>query len=141
VTDSERTLFDLSNDLPLPADIPIEVHRDRMAEKLRPLRDQLDERIRLLAPNVTRQSRVRGFKYYGTRKLCDVTVHGDHLSQFIRGLDIKDHSATAANVIASGRPDYIHAQLRSLDDFDEIVELLRQGLQTQQDEGLLAAAP
>jgi hypothetical protein len=113
--------------------VPIETHTERMSATLRPLWERLDAAILDLGPELTRSARVRGFKYYGRRKLCDVSVHGDHLSVYINGLDIKDHPASPTNAIASGRPRYIHAHLRSRADHDEIIELLRAGLATQMD--------
>jgi hypothetical protein len=39
---------------------------------------------------MTVRSRVKGFKYYCRRKLCDVLIHGDHLSVYIRNLTAAD---------------------------------------------------
>jgi hypothetical protein len=84
-----------------------------------------------LGPDVTRRSRVRSLKYYGSRTLCDLTVHGDHLSVYIRGFKIKEHPAKPSNTIVSGRPQYIHAQLRSEADYEEVLLLLKKGLSVQ----------
>lgn len=133
LTESGRTLVGLASDLPLQSEVSIEVHRDTTSETLLPLRDRLDEAILGLVRNVYQLSRVRGFKYYGTQKMCGVTIHRDHLSVFIRGLDIKEHPATDRNVISIGRPQHIHMQLKPADDFDEIIDLLREGLAIQKE--------
>jgi hypothetical protein len=133
VDEAGQSLVDIDNDLPQQEEVPIETHTERMSATLRPLWERLDAAILDLGPELTRSARVRGFKYYGRRKLCDVSVHGDHLSVYINGLDIKDHPASPTNAIASGRPRYIHAHLRSRADHDEIIELLRAGLATQMD--------
>ena len=131
VTQDGQSLVDLARDLPMYAEVPIESHFERMSETIRALWERLDIAILALGPSLTRQSRVRSLKYYGRRKLCDVTVHGNHLSVYIRGLDIREHPAAASNVIVSGRPQYIHTQLRISADHDEIMDLLAQGLEAQ----------
>ncbi|OUE31986.1 hypothetical protein BFL35_01905 [Clavibacter michiganensis] len=130
--ESGQSLVDIESDLPQQEEVPLETHTDRMSPELLPLWRHLDESILALGSDVTRKARVRGFKYYGRRKLCDVTVHGDHLSVYINGLNIEDHPVRPSNAIVSGRPKYIHAHLRSPADHDEIVGLLRKGLETQE---------
>ncbi len=132
VDESGQSLVDIESDLPQQEEVPVETHTDRMSPELLPLWRHLDEAILGLGSDVTRKARVRGFKYYGRRKLCDVTVHGDHLSVYINGLNIGDHPVRPSNTIVSGRPKYIHTHLRSPADHDEIVGLLRKGLETQE---------
>lgn len=131
VNEDGESLVDIAKNLPEHEEVPVETHTNRMSASLLPLWEHLDERILALGPEVSRRSRVRGFKYYGSRKLCDVTVHSDHLSVFVLGLDIKEYPATSSNTIVSGRPKYIHAQLRSAADHDEILDLLQKGLASQ----------
>jgi len=129
--DAGESLVEIARNLPLEEDVPVETHIQRMSEEQRLLWEQLDASILALGTDVSRRSRVRGLKYYGKRKLCDVTIHGDHLSVYIRGLNIKEYPATPTNTIVSGRPTYIHAQLKTGADHDEILGLLQRSLVTQ----------
>ena len=131
VNETGESLVDIANNLPEQEEVPVETHTDRMSAALLPLWEDLDASILALGPGVSRRSRVRGLKYYGKRKLCDVTVHGDHLSVYVRGLNIKEHPATSSNTIVSGRPQYIHAQLRTSADHHELLGLLQKGLTAQ----------
>lgn len=128
VNDAGESLVDIAGNLPEQEDVPVENHIERMSGGQRQLWERLDASILALSPEMSRRSRVRGFKYYGKRKLCDVTVHGDHLSVYIRGLNIKEHPTTSSSTVVSGRPSYIHAHLKSFDDHDEIMDLLEKGL-------------
>lgn len=132
VNDAGATLVELASDLPESEDVPLETHTQPMSPAIKDLWDKLDESLLALDPSITRRPRVRGIKYYSARKLCDVLVHTGHLSLYIRGLSISQYPATADNVIVSGRPKYIHAQMKTLADHDEIVRLLRAGLSAQQ---------
>ncbi|PPL19214.1 hypothetical protein [Microterricola pindariensis] len=132
VNDTGESLVDIANNLPEQAEVPVETHTDRMSAALLPLWEHLDESILALSPEVSRQSRVRGLKYYGNRKLCDISVHSDHLSVYIQGLNFGEYPATTSNTIVSGRSKYIHAQLKSAADHDEILGLLQKGLASQQ---------
>lgn len=129
--ESGQTLVDVAAELPDEWEVPPEMHTSRMSSDQLELWKLLDATILALSPTMFRRSRVRGFKYYGARKLCDVSVHGDHLSVYIVGLDIANFSASASNVIVSGRPHYVHAQIRTSGDYNEVVELLRAGLAAQ----------
>lgn len=131
VNDAGESLVEIARNLPLEEDVPVETHIQRMSEEQRLLWEQLDASILSLGTGVSRRSRVKGLKYYGKRKLCDVTIHGDHLSVYIRGLNIKEYPATPSNTIVSGRPTYIHAQLKRGADHDEILGLLQRSLATQ----------
>jgi hypothetical protein len=131
VNEAGESLVDIASNLPEPEEVPIETHTDRMGQTLLPLWQRLDESILGLGPDVSRRSRVRGLKYYAKRKLCDVTVHGDHLSVYVLGLNIKEYPATSSNTIVSGRPTYIHAHLKTAADHDEILDLLQRSLMSQ----------
>ena len=131
VAESGQTLVELAGDAPLRAEVSVDTHTAKMSTTLRPLWDELDAAILALGPNVNRQSRVRGFKYYGSRKLCDITVHGDHLSVYIQGLSIKNHPQSADNVIFGGTERYVHTQLRNADELSDVLVLLEEGLATQ----------
>ena len=131
VNDGGESLVDIAKNLPGQEEVPVENHTERMSAVLRPLWERLDSDVLALGPELSRRSRVKGLKYYGSRKLCDVTVHSDHLSVYIRGLNIKDYPATPLNAIVSGRPQYIHTQLRSAADYEEILRLLTKGLESQ----------
>jgi hypothetical protein len=131
VNETGDSLVDIANNLPEQEEVPVETHTDRMSETLLTLWQHLDSSILALSPEVSRRSRVRGLKYYAKRKLCDITVHGDHLSVYVLGLNIKENPATPSNTIVSGRPTYIHAHLKTAADHDEILGLLQRSLTMQ----------
>lgn len=127
VTDEDQNLVELARDLPA-ADVPIETHLDQLPEALKPVYGALDAAICELGPDVTRRSRVRGIKYYGQRKLCDLLIHADHLSVYIRGLDVNAHQG---GVVVGGAKKYLHAQVRTAADVEPTVALLKQAYVTQ----------
>jgi hypothetical protein len=77
---------------------------------------------------MTVRSRVKGFKYYWRRKLCDVLVHGDHLSVYIRNLTPDDDDTELA---VGGTSKYVHIQVRTVDQVQQLLPLLRRAYTLQ----------
>lgn len=130
--DSGQTLVEIAAELPDEQDVPLETHTSRMSPDQLELWTSLDAAILALQPGLSRRSRVKSLKYYSARKICDVSVHGDHLSVYIRGLSIEDYPVSAYSTVVSGRPMYVHTQLRNSRDQDEVLDLIRAGLASQQ---------
>jgi hypothetical protein len=65
---------------------------------LSPQERDASERLLCLGPDMTARSRVKGFKYFSRSKLCDVLIHGDHLSVYIRNLTPADDETGLAVV-------------------------------------------
>jgi hypothetical protein len=66
---------------------------------------------------------VKSIKYYRQRKMCDVLTHLDHLSVYLRGIDVNAPDPTG--LVVGGAKRYVHAQVRSLEDVDRLEPLLR----------------
>jgi hypothetical protein len=130
VNQSGQTLVDLANELPAQSEVPIGMHLNKLSAELLPLWERLDKAILDLDPGVTRRSMVKSLKYYYGRKLCDLHIHNNHISVYIRGLSSTDYPASASGVIVAGRDRYIHTQIKSDRDHDEVVELLMKGLRS-----------
>ncbi len=126
MNDSGQTLVDLADTLPVQVEVPLEVHTGKLSDVLEPLWEQFDTTVMNLGPDITRQSRVKGIKYYGKRKLCDLLVHGDHLSVYIRGLSLREHPVGESGVIVGGTGRYIHAQIKSPSDHPAVMALLQE---------------
>jgi hypothetical protein len=127
-----QTLVEIAAELPDEQDVPLETHTSRMRPDQLELWTHLDAAILALHPSVTRRSRIKGLKYYAARKICDVRVHGDHVSVYILGLNIEKYPVSEHRTVVSGRPTYVHAQVRNSRDHEEVLELLRAGLASQQ---------
>jgi hypothetical protein len=122
VTEEGQNLVDLARDLPA-ADVPIDTHLAKLSVALQPIYDALNDAICDLGPDVTRRSRVRSIKYYGQRKLCDLLIHADHLSVYVRGLDANAHGG---GVVVGGAKRYLHAQVRTTADIEPTMALLKE---------------
>lgn len=123
LTKDGQNLVDLAQALPASSEVPIEVHLERLNDSLRPVYDALDEAIRGLGPDVTRQSRVRGIKYYAGRKLVDVIPHNDHISVYIRGTNTPGPEDSP--VIVSQAKRYAHAQVQTLEEVATVTDLVK----------------
>jgi hypothetical protein len=77
---------------------------------------------------MTVRSRVRGFRYYRRRKLCDVLIYADHLSVYIRKLTPADDDTGLA---VGGTGKYVHTQVRSVDEVQKLLPLLRRAYALQ----------
>jgi predicted transport protein len=78
------------------------------------------------------RARVKGFKYYRRRKLCDVLVHADHLSVYIRDLTPEDDD-TGLAVSGTGTygGKYVHTQVRTVDQVQQLLPLLQRAYMLQ----------
>jgi hypothetical protein len=77
---------------------------------------------------MTVRSRVKSFKYYRRRKLCDVLIHADHLSVYIRNLSPADDDTGLA---VGGTGKYVHTQVRTVDEVQQLLPLLRRAYALQ----------
>ena len=67
------------------------------------------------------RSRIKSLKYYRRRKLCDVLIHGDHLSIYMSGLSPEDDDTGLA---VGGTGKYVHTQVRTVDEVRRLLPLL-----------------
>jgi hypothetical protein len=126
-----QSLVQLAAALADAFDLPLETHTNKLSKRLRPLWAEVDSRILALGPDLDRHSRVKSLKYYGRRKLCDLSIHGDHLSIYIRGLSVTEFPPTSEGVVVAGRPSYIHTQVRREEDIQPVIELLKRAYEKQ----------
>ncbi|GGM16092.1 DUF5655 domain-containing protein [Nakamurella endophytica] len=119
-----HTLVELARSVPAGQDVPAQLHLDKLNPTLRTVFDAVDAAITNLGTDVTRRSRIKGFKYYAQRKLVDLQIHNDHLSVYIRGLDA--HAPGLPAIIVGGTHLYSHAQVRPLADLTSLKPLLKQ---------------
>jgi predicted transport protein len=98
------------------------VHLDRLSEGLRPVYEVLNKALLGLGPDMTVRSRVKSFKYYRRRKLCDVLIHADHLSVYIRNVTPDDDDTGLA---VGGTGKYVHTQVRTVGEVQQLLPLLR----------------
>ncbi|MGY1714358.1 DUF5655 domain-containing protein [Geodermatophilus sp. SYSU D01106] len=132
ITESGQTLVDLAATLPPAAEVPLDVHTSKLSHVLKPVWTSFDDALMHLAPDITRQSRVKSIKYYRKKKLCDLLVHGDHLSVYIRGLSTTQHPI-GKGVVVGGTPRYVHAQIKTAADIPTVLALLQQTYDKQGD--------
>jgi predicted transport protein len=123
-----RSLVEITQTLPPGGEVDPDLHLNRLAAELRPVYESLNEALLGLGPDMTVRSRVKGFKYYRRRKLCDVLIHGDHLSIYVRNLTPADDDTGLA---VGGTGKYVHIQVRTVDEVQQVLPLLRRayGLQ------------
>lgn len=69
------------------------------------------------------RSRVGCLKYFAQRKLCDLLIHSDHLSVYIRGLDATQPDSSG--LVVGGTSRYVHAQVRTIEEVSKLIDLLR----------------
>ena len=77
------------------------------------------------------RTRVKGFKYYRRRKLCDVLIHGDHLSVYIRNLTPDDDTGLVVSRTGTYAGRYVHTQVRTVDQVQQLLPLLRRAYTLQ----------
>jgi len=123
VTAEGRTLVDLARELPAGVEVPPQVHLDKLSPTLKPVYEALDSALHELGPDVTQRSRVGRLKYFAKRKLCDLLIHSDHLSVYVRGIDASQHDGSG--LVVGGTNHYIHAQVRTSDQVDKLIDLVR----------------
>jgi hypothetical protein len=128
IDEEGRSLVEIAQTLPPGGEVDPDVHLDRLAPELRPVYDSLNEALLGLGPDMTVRSRVKGFKYYRRRKLCDVLFHADHLSVYIRNLTPADDDTGLA---VGGTGKYVHTQVRSVDEVQQLLPLLRRAYALQ----------
>jgi predicted transport protein len=126
--DSGQSLVEIAQTLVAEGEVDISLHLDRLSAALRPVYDALNQALLDLGPDMTTRSRVRSIKYYRRRKLCDVLIHSDHLSVYIRNLSPTDDDTGLA---VGGTGKYVHTQVRTVDEVKQLLPLLRKayGLQ------------
>jgi hypothetical protein len=129
-TATGATLVELARGLNSADDIPFEQRLEVAAPELQPLLIALDESILDLGTGVTRRSRPKSLIYYGHRKLCDVLLHGDHLSVYIQGLDV--NGTYPPGVVVGGTEKYIHTQIRDSAGLEHVMALLSRAYTTHQ---------
>jgi len=122
VDEEGRSLAEIAQTLPPGGEVDPSVHLDRLSEELRPVYESLNQALLGLGPDMTVRSRVKSFKYYRRRKLCDVLVHADHLSVYIRNLTPDDDGTGLA---VGGTSKYVHIQVRTVDQVQQSLPLLR----------------
>lgn len=130
VNESGSSLVDLAATLPPVAEIPVDVHTSRLSASLQPLWTSFDEALMHLAPDITRHSRVKSIKYYRKKKLCDLLIHGDHLSVYIRNLSAAEYPV-GQGVVVGGTPQYVHAHIKSAADLPPVLALLQRSYDKQ----------
>jgi hypothetical protein len=128
IDEEGRSLVEIAQTLPPGGEVDPDVHLSRLAAELRPVYESLNEALLGLGPDMTVRSRVKGFKYYSRRKLCDVLIHADHLSVYLRNLTPADDDTGLA---VGGTGKYVHTQVRTVDEVQQLLPLLRRayGLQ------------
>ena len=125
VNESGQTLVDLAATSPTGTEIPLEAHTGKLSAALKPVWESFDGALVSMAPDIIRRSRVKSIKYYRKNKLCDLLIHGDHLSVYIRGLSIAQHPI-GEGAIVGGTQKYIHAQVNTPADIEPVLGLLQQ---------------
>lgn len=124
VNDEGQTLVELAADLPATAEVPIAAHVARLGPLVATVWPDFEKALLDLADDITEQSRMKSVKFYRHKKLCDVLFHQDHLSVYVRGLSTATHPVTG--VVVGGSNRYVHAQVRSADDFEPVLALVRE---------------
>jgi len=124
INEAGQSLVDLAASLPPAAEVPVEVHTNKLGANLEPVWTAFNDALMGLAPDVTRQSRVRSIKYYRRKKLCDLLFHGDHLSVYVRGVGIASHPI-GTGIVVGGTTRYIHTQIKTIKDIPPMLALLR----------------
>jgi hypothetical protein len=122
IDEDGRSLVEIAQTLPPGGEVDPNLHLDRLAPGLRPVYESLNEALLGLGPDMTVRSRVKGFKYYCRRKLCDVLIHADHLSVYIRNLTPADDDTGLA---VGGTGKYVHIQVHTVDEVQQLLPLLR----------------
>ena len=132
VDEEGRSLAEIARTLPPGGEVDPSLHLDRLSEGLRPVYEALNEALLGLGPDMSVRTRVKGFKYYRRRKLCDVLIHGDHLSVYIRNLT-PDDDDTGLVVSGAGTyaGKYVHTQVRTVDQVGRLLPLLRRAYALQ----------
>ncbi|KGH45840.1 hypothetical protein IN07_14930 [Modestobacter caceresii] len=125
INEAGQSLVELAASLPPAAEVPLAVHTGKLSEALTSVWESFDEALMGLAADITRQSRVKSIKYYRKKKLCDLLVHGDHISVYIRGMNVAHHPVGAGGVVG-GTSRYIHTQMKSPDDIPPVLAFLQQ---------------
>jgi predicted transport protein len=123
-----RSLVEIVQTLPPGGEVDPSLHLDRLSPELRRVYESLNEALLELGPEMTVRSRVKGFKYYRRRKLCDVLIHADHLSVYIRNLTPADDDTGLA---VGGTAKYVHTQVRTVDEVQQLLPLLRRAYALQ----------
>ena len=128
IDQDERSLVEIARTLPPGGEIDISLHLDRLLPPLRPVYEALNEELLGLGADMTVRSRIKSLKYYRRRKLCDVLIHGDHLSVYMSGLTPEDDDTGLA---VGGTGKYVHTQVRTVEEVRRLLPLLRRAYALQ----------
>jgi hypothetical protein len=128
IDEDGRSLVEIARTLPLDGEVDPNLHLDRLSEGLRPVYESLSRALLDLGPDMSVRARVKGFKYYRRRKLCDVLIRGDHLSVYIRNLTPNDDDTGLA---VGGTSKNVHIQVRTIDEVQRSLPLLQRAYTLQ----------
>lgn len=106
------------------SEIPPEIHLAKLTDELRPVFDGLDKGIRAFGDDVTRQSRVKSFKYYRDKKMVDLLVHTKHLSLYVRHLKNAPPDP-AGLIVRDATPKYVHLRISSMNDVSAALAIVQ----------------
>ena len=123
-----RSLAEIARTLPPGGEVDPGIHLDRLTPDLRPVYESLNNALLELGPDMTVRSQVRGLTYYRRRRLCNVLIYADHLSVYIRNLTPDDDDTGLA---VGGTGKYVHTQVRSVDEVQKLLPLLRRAYALQ----------
>lgn len=122
VDEEGRSLAEIAQTLPLGGEVDSSLHLGKLTPALQPVYEALNQALLGLGPDMSVRSRVKSFKYYRRRKLCDVLIHADHLSVYIRNLTPDDDDTGLA---VGGTGKYVHIQVRTVDEVQRSLPLLQ----------------
>jgi hypothetical protein len=123
------SMVELARGLSTSGDVTFEETVAAATMHLQPLLLAFDQAIFDLGPSVTRRSKPKLLYYYAQRKLCELSLHGDHLSVYIQNLPVS--GSYRPGVVVGGTEQYIHAQIRDQTSLDEVVALLARAYREQ----------
>lgn len=129
VNASGVSMVELARGLSTSGDVAFEETVAAAVVHLQPLLLAVDQAIFDLGPNVSRRSKPKTLTYYAQRKLCDLLLHGDHLSVYIQNLPIS--GSYPPGVVVGGTEEYVHTQIRDEQSFDQVVALLARAYNDQ----------
>lgn len=124
VDENGSTLVELAETVTAGSEIPPEVHLAKLSDELRPVFDALDKGIRGLGTDVTRQSRVRSFKFYRDKKIADLLVQNNGLSLYIRRLKTTPPDPLGL-ILRDATPKYVHLKVSTLNQVDAAIDIVQ----------------
>ena len=122
INSAGTTLLELTRGVDANGEVPFEQAVDSAALPLQQLLLALDKAILELGPDITRRAKQRQVIYYGQKELCDVTLHGEHLSVYIRNLPLS--GPYPPGFVVGGNAKYIHTRIRDQATLNQVIALL-----------------